>query len=663
MTYDEAEKLAIEYRKKIEYHNKKYYEEDSPEIEDFEYDMLVKALENIEREYPELAVENSPTKYVGGKASEKFSPVIHEVRMESLHDSFSEDELRDFDNRVKNAVENPVYVVEPKIDGLSVSLEYKKGIFVRGSTRGDGDTGEDVTENLKTIKNLPKELSKDIEFLEVRGEVYMSKKNFEDLVREQELNEEKTFKNPRNAAAGSMRQKDAEVTARRNLSILVFNIQRITGYQVKSHKESIEYLKELGLPVCPSYKVCFDIEEAIEEVRRIGDIRGEFEFQTDGAVIKLDSLEQRKLLGSTSKFPRWAEAYKYPPEDKEARLSDIEVNVGRTGVLTPTGIFDPVHLAGTTVSRAALHNEDFIKEKDIRIGDRVMLRKAGDIIPEVVKLVSHENNSRVFEMPKVCPSCGSEVEREEGEAAIRCTNTECPAQLLRHMIHFVSRNAMDIEGLGESILEQLIDNKLVSSPADLYELKFEDIENLERMGKKSSENILSAIEESKNKGLDRLIFSLGIRHIGQKAAKLLSYRFKNIDELILADRDEILTIDGMGEVMAESIVNYFSRPQTIQMIDRLKANGVNMESKNNTLGSLFSGKTFVLTGTLSEYTRGEASEIIEKLGGKVTSSVSKKTSYVLCGEDAGSKLKKAEKLGVKVITENEFKEMCEGNVI
>lgn len=654
MDFSKAEEKYKELKEEINYHNKKYYDEDSPEIDDFEYDKLLKQLEDIENEFPSLISSDSPTQKVGGHASDKFSPVVHEVKMESLHDVFSEDELISFDNKVRQTVSDPLYVVEPKIDGLSVSVEYRHGVFSRGSTRGDGLVGEDITENLMTIKSLPKKLSIDVPFIEVRGEVYMSNENFSLLVRQQELNEEKVFKNPRNAAAGSLRQKDSKVTAKRNLDIFVFNVQRIEGYNFTSHKESLDFLKKLGFKVLPFYNVYDNMQDAIAEINRMGNIRGSLSYQIDGAVVKIDSLLQREILGSTSKFPRWAKAYKYPPEEKCTKLLDIEINVGRTGVLTPTGLFSPVLLMGTTVSRATLHNEDFINEKDIRIGDMVVLRKAGEIIPEVVEVKKHDLNSKRFKMPTKCPSCGANVYREEGEAAIRCTNTSCPAQLLRHLIHFVSRNAMDIEGLGPSLLEQLISKELVKSPADIYLLKKEDLVNIERMGDKSADNIISAIEKSKNNDLYRLVFALGIRHIGEKAAKLLCDKFNTIEKILNASFEEISSIDGFGQIMAESVVEYFKMDQTKELIKKLESCKVKMDCENKVKGDTFTGKTFVLTGTLKSYKRSEAQKIIEDLGGKVSSSVSKKTSFVLAGEDSGSKLTKAQSLGVNIISEEEF---------
>ena len=658
MDFDNAKERVQQLSKELKYHNERYYNNDAPEISDYEYDMMLRELEKIEEKFPNLRKEDSPTQQVGGERSEKFSPVEHLVPMESLHDAFSFDELREFDRKVRAVVTNPSYVVEPKFDGLSVSAEYRNGIFVRGSTRGDGRVGEDITDNLKTIKSLPHRLSKPVEYLEVRGEVYMSNESFLDLLKYQEEHEEKPSKNPRNAAAGSLRQKDSKITAQRKLDIFVFNIQQIEGVDIDSHKQSIDYLSELGFPTAPFYNKYDNIEDVVEEIKRIGDTRGELDFPIDGAVIKVDSFSDREELGSTAKFPRWAEAYKYPPEEKETVLRDIEINVGRTGVLTPTGIFDPILLAGTTVSRATLHNEDFIKDKDIRIGDTVILRKAGEIIPEVVSLKERGENTIPFEMPKICPSCGSPVRREEGDAAVRCTNTSCPAQLMRNLIHFVSRNAMDIDGLGPAILEQLVSNGFVKSPVDLYKLKSDDISNLERMGEQSAANILSAVEKSKQNDLSRLVTGLGIRMIGQKAAKLLCAKFSTIDELMKADLDSIVEIDGIGSVMAENVVQYFALPKTAEMIGEFKALGLKLtepiaEKKNN----IFEGKTFVLTGTLPTLKRSQASKIIEDHGGKVSSSVSKKTDYVLAGEEAGSKLVKAQNLGITILSEEQLFEM------
>lgn len=661
MDLENARKSAEELRKKLNYHAKKYYEEDNPEITDYEYDMMLRELEGIELAYPELVTEDSPTQRVGGAALNKFTPVTHEVPMESLHDSFSEEELFDFDRKVREVVPKVSYVVEPKFDGLSVSLEYRNGIFVRGSTRGDGSVGEDVTENLRTIKTIPKKLTRAVPFLEVRGEVYMSNESFLKLLERQELNEEKPFKNPRNAAAGSLRQKDSRITAQRELDIYVFNIQQIEGVVLNTHKESLDYLTELGFHTPPFYNCYDDMDDVVKEIQRIGKQRGGFSFPVDGAVIKVNAFHDRELIGSTSKFPKWAEAFKYPPEEKETVLLDIEINVGRTGVLTPTGLFEPVLLAGTTVSRATLHNEDFIKEKDIRIGDTVVLRKAGEIIPEVVSVKAHKPDSKPYQMPEHCPSCGSKVQREPGEAALRCDNTQCPAQLLRHLIHFVSRDAMDMEGLGPAVLEQLVAHQLVSSPVDLYSLNKEALVDLERMGEKSAENLLNAVEKSKGNDFYRFIYALGIRHIGLRAAKLLTQRFPTIDQILKATPEEIAAIDGFGQIMAESAAYYFSLPETRTLIDSFRTKGVNLESfeKVESKDLRFSGKTFVLTGALPTYTRAEAGKMIEDRGGKVSSSVSKKTSFVLAGEEVGSKLTKAQKLGVPIISEEEFLAMLQ----
>ncbi len=661
MDINEIKARAEQLRSEILYHNRRYYNEDSPEISDYEYDMLLRELEEIENNYPQLKTPDSPTQRVGGEAAAKFSPVEHAVPMESLHDSFSHGEIADFDRRVRETVSSPVYIVEPKIDGLSVSAEYRNGIFVRGSTRGDGLVGEDITENLKTIKSLPMKLKKPLPYLEVRGEVYMSIESFERVVAAQEERDEKPFKNPRNAAAGSLRQKDAKITKERRLDIFVFNIQQIEGEEITSHKQSLEFLKELGFTVLPFYYECANADEVTEKIEEIGARRGELAFQIDGAVIKLDDLEQRRLLGSTAKFPKWAEAYKYPPEEKETELLDVEINVGRTGVLTPTAIFAPITLAGTTVSRATLHNEDYIREKDIRIGDTVILRKAGEIIPEVVSVSKHKDGSVPFRMPGVCPSCGSPVSYENGEAALRCTNTDCPAQLMRHMIHFVSRDAMDIDGLGEKVLAKLCEKGLISSPLDLYRLTREDILTLEKKKDKSADNLIRAIEASKSNDLYRIVFALGIRHIGQKAAKLLADRFVTLDAIASAGADEIAATEGFGEIMAQSVAAYFALDESKKLVEEIKALGINTrvlkEKKAASEESPFFGKTFVITGTLPNYKRSEAAEIIESLGGKTASSVSKKTDYVLAGDEAGSKLTKAQGLGITIIDEAEFDRM------
>ena len=654
---DEARGRAEELRALLEYHSKKYYDEDDPEIEDYEYDALLRELENIEKAYPELITPDSPTHRVGGHFDNSFEPVVHAVPMESLQDAFSEEEVLEFDERVRRAVDDVQYVVEPKIDGLSVLLEYESGVLVRGSTRGDGVTGEDITANLKTICSIPLRLPEPLELLEVRGEVYMPRSSFEKIVREQELNEEKPFKNPRNAAAGSLRQKNPKITASRGLDIFVFNIQRIRGKEITGHKESLDYLKTLGFHTIPFYRRVSDVHSAVEEIRAIGARRGELSFDIDGAVIKVDDFHEREILGSTSKFPKWALAYKYPPEEKETTLLEIEINVGRTGVLTPTALFEPILLAGTTVSRATLHNEDFIREKGVCLGDRIRLRKAGDIIPEVVAVVSHPAEAQPYQMPRTCPSCGAPVFREEGEAAIRCDNPDCPAQLLRLLIHFCSRDAMDIDGMGPAMLERLHEAGMIHTIPDIYTLDFDRIAEFDRMGEKTAANLRTAIERSKENDLSRLLFALGIRHVGAKAAKLLAQRFGDIDAILAAGAQEIAEIDGFGAVMAQSVWEYFQLEQSRALIDRLKSCGVNMACREKKQEGRFTGMTFVLTGTLAGYTRSEAGKIIEDLGGKLSSSVSKKTSYVLAGENPGSKLDKANKLGVPVLSEEQFNEM------
>lgn len=650
------EKKIEELRKTLRYHSDRYYNDDAPEIEDYEYDMMMRELKELEEKYPEYDAPDSPTKKVGGVADNSFESVAHSVRMESLQDAFSKDELREFSNRVEDTVSDVNYVVEPKIDGLSVSLEYRDGVFLRGSTRGNGDVGEDVSGNLRVIHNIPLKLNKSIPYIEVRGEVYMPKKSFERVVDRQIINGEKPFKNPRNAAAGSLRQKDSSVAASRGLDIFVFNIQQIEGVELSSHKESLDFIKELGFNTIPTYKKVDNIEDAIAEIDRIGEARGSLEYDIDGAVIKVDDFSQRDILGSTAKYPKWAIAFKYPPEEKQTKLLDIEIAVGRTGVLTPTAILESVHLAGTTVSRATLHNQDFINEKGIAIGDVVTVRKAGDIIPEVLCVNEHNSNS-VFKFPDVCPSCGEKVYRDEDEAAIRCINPECPAQLLRNLIHFCSRDAMDIEGLGPAIIETFVNEGMIAKTYDIYNLDFNKILSLEGFKETSANNIINSVNNSKNNDLSKLIFALGIRHIGAKAGKLLADYFKDIDLVMNASVDDILQIDGFGKIMAESVVEFFSSDSTKELIAKLKEAGVNMKSTNVVEDTRFSGMTFVLTGTLPTLKRTEASKIIESFGGKTSSSVSKKTTYVLAGEEAGSKLDKANKLGVQVISEEEFKEM------
>ena len=655
MDFD-AKARIDELTEKLKYYSQKYYMEAISEITDYEYDMLQRELKSLEIEYPEYAHLDSPTVNVGGSVEMRlFTPVEHSVKMESLQDAFSFEELRAFDNRITELAK-PIYSVEPKIDGLSVSLEYENGKFVRGSTRGDGLVGEDVTANLLTVEDIPKEISfKGL--LEVRGEVYMSHKRFLELVERQENEGLAPAKNPRNAAAGSLRQKNPKITAQRKLSTFIFNIQRIEGKEISSHIDSLDFLRELGFSVLPFYYRVNGIESAIDKVSLIGEKRGELPFDIDGAVIKLDNLTERDIFGSTAKFPKWAVAYKYPPEEKETKLLSIEINVGRTGALTPTACFEPVSLAGTTVSRAVLHNEDFIAEKDIRIGDKIIVRKAGDIIPEVIGVSEHCRNSSVFEMPKNCPSCGALVTREEGEAVIRCTNAECPAQLARHLIHFASRDAMDIEGLGPAVVSLLLEKELIHHPYDLYTLNVSDLASLERMGDKSAQNLISAIENSKDNDLYRLIFGLGIRHIGAKAAKLVADKMQNMDAILNATAEDFMSIDGFGEIMAKSLAEFLALPESRELIGKFKDLGLNMQSKTLITDTRFEGMTFVLTGTLPTYKRSEAAAIIEGFGGKTASSVSKKTTYVLAGEEAGSKLDKANALGVAVIDEAKFNEM------
>lgn len=658
MEFEKARLRAEELRTLLNYHSHKYYVEDDPEIEDSEYDMLQRELAAIEKEYPELITADSPTQRVGGSAEGMFEPVVHSVPLESLQDAFSLAEVQAFITRVKSDFPNAEFVVEPKIDGLSVALEYENGVLVRGSTRGDGVTGENVTANLRTVNSIPLRLKKDVT-IEVRGEVYMPKRVFADLAREQELNGEKPFKNPRNAAAGSLRQKNPSVTATRGLDIFVFNVQRYDGDELTGHKQSIDYLKELGFKTIPFYNKFTDSGDIEKELARIGEIRSSLPFDIDGAVIKTDSFAMREEIGSTAKFPRWALAFKYPPEEKETSVVDIEVAVGRTGVLTPTAVFEPVLVSGSTVSRATLHNQDFINEKGICIGDRVIIRKAGDIIPEVVKVVSHKENSVTFELPKLCPSCSAPVIREEGEAAVRCVNPECPAQLLRNLIHFCSRDAMDIEGMGDAVLEKLVSNGLLTKASDIYTLKKEDFMTLEGFKDKSSQNLVEAVDASKKNDLAKLIFALGIRHVGQKAGKLLAEHFGTMQALAAASVEELTAIDGFGGIMARSVADFFALEQSKKEIEALAALGVNMASLKEKADSRFEGMTFVLTGTLPTYSRNEASEIIEKFGGKTSSSVSKKTSCVLAGEDAGSKLVKAQSLGIRIISEEEFNEMIQ----
>ena len=650
---DEIVKRIKELTKLVERYNYHYYVLDDPLVSDYEYDRVNHELMDLEREYPQYIQPNSPSFRIGGSTYNTFAQVQHTVRMDSLQDVFSFDEIREFDQRVRETVGDVTYVIEHKIDGLSVSLEYTDGVFTRGSTRGDGFVGEDVTENLKTIHSIPLFIENAPHFLEVRGEVYMPRSSFEKLARQQEEEGSSRFKNPRNAAAGSLRQKDPKITAKRMLDIFVFNLQQIEGITLSSHAESLRYLAELGFKVSPDYYVTSDIEDAIHKIEEIGDLRGKLSFDIDGAVVKVDSFAQRESLGVTAKYPKWAVAFKYPPEEKETILRDIEVKVGRTGALTPTAVFDPILLAGTTVSRAVLHNQDFINEKQIAIGDTIVVRKAGEIIPEVVTVAKHAGGP-VFQLPSHCPSCSSPVVREEGEAVVRCTNIECPAQLLRNLIHFASRDAMDIEGLGPALLEDLIDAKMVASPSDLYALDYVKIAEMDGKGEVSAENLRISVEKSKQNDLSRLIFALGIRGIGAKAAQLLARKFGSMDAILIASAEEIETIDGFGKIMAENVAEFFSHRPNCDMINRLKDAGVNMLSFEQPTSDELAGKTFVLTGTLPTLSRSEAKALIEAAGGKVSSSVSKKTAYVVAGEEAGSKLDKANELGIAVIGEQEL---------
>ena len=650
-----AELRLKELYEVIEKHNYNYYVLDAPTIEDDEYDALMREVKTIEKEYPDLISPLSPTLRVGGFALTTFEKVTHAVQMGSLQDVFSEEELYAFDKRVREEV-IPEYSVEPKIDGLSVSLEYRDGIFVRGSTRGDGFIGEDITENLRTIRTIPLKINEELPFLEVRGEVYMPRESFAALVAEQEDKGEQPAKNPRNAAAGSLRQKDSSVTAKRGLDIFIFNIQQIEGKEISCHSESIDYLKSLGFKTI-SYKLYDNIKDAVKRIREIGMEKHDYSYDTDGAVIKVNSFSQRDILGATSKVPKWAVAFKYPPEEKETTLREIEINVGRTGALTPVAIFDPIILAGTSVSRASLHNQEIISQLDIRLGDRIIVRKAGEIIPEVVKVASHAENSQPFIIPDICPVCGHKAVREDDEAAIRCINPNCKAQLLRRIEHFASRDAMNIDGLGEAIVEALCNNGLIESPADLYELKEEDLLKLPKFKEKSAKNLIEAINKSKENQLDRLVFAIGIRGIGRRSAELLCKRFGDIDSLMKANKEDILAIDTFGEVLADNVVNAFNDEEMISFIERLRSYGLKLVYDKAGGGDKFSGLSFVLTGTLPTLKREEAKEMIENMGGKCSGSVSKKTNYVVAGEAAGSKLTKANELGITVISEEDLLNM------
>ena len=663
MKKNEAKQRIKELRKKTEYYAGKYYDDDKPEISDFEYDMLMVELRNLEKEFPEFKSKESLTQKVGGHVKEGFEKVTHEVPLQSLQDVFSIEEVEEYVNKInekaeENEIQNKTYVVETKIDGLSAALEYKNGKFVRGATRGNGLVGEDVTENLKTVKTIPMEINENID-ITVRGEVFISKKDFEKMNQEREENEEELFANARNAAAGSLRQLDSKITKKRPLDIYIFNVQKIEGKKFNSHYEELEYLAKLGFNVNPVRIACHSMEEIEKAIKKIGDDRENLTFGIDGAVVKVDDLNFREILGTTAKTPRWAVAYKYPPETKETIVKDIICQVGRTGVITPMAILEPVVVAGSKISKTTLHNEDFIKEKGLKIGDTVVIQKAGDVIPEIVKVVVEKRTGKEkdFEMPKVCPVCGAEAVREEGEAAVRCTGIECPAKLFRNLVHFVSREAMNIDGLGESIIKQLLDKNLISNMADIYTLQFEEIASLKKNGQKFASNLVNSINASKQNDLSRLITAFGIRHVGTKAAKILAKKYKNIDNLINATSEELALIDDIGPIVANSIREFFLQDQTIDLINKLKGAGVNMEHEEEMIDNRFDGKIFVLTGSLENYTRKEAGDLIEKFGGKVSGSVSKKTDYLLAGEDAGSKLIKAQGLGITILTENEFSDM------
>ena len=644
-----------ELRERLNQNAYLYYVLDSPELSDYEYDMLNRRLVQLETEHPEEITPDSPTQRVGGYALSTFAAVTHPVPLESLQDSFSESEVADFDAKVREKLSHVEYSVEPKVDGLSIALEYRDGKFVQGATRGDGKVGEDVTENLRTIRSLPKELPDKLPRLIVRGEVYMSKEVFARLNAEREENGEAHFANPRNAAAGSLRQQDPKVAAKRHLDVAIFNLQLAEGKSFSTHSETLDYLRSQGFPVIPNLVVT-ELEDALEEIRRIGRDRAELPFDMDGAVVKLNSLSDREILGSTSKVPRWAIAFKYPPEEKESVVEDIVVQVGRTGVLTPKAVLSPVRLAGTTVTNATLHNQDFIAEKDIRVGDTVLVRKAGEIIPEVVRVLPEKRpeGAMPYHLPTSCPVCGAPVYREPGESATRCTGAECPAQLLRNLCHFTSREAMDIDGVGPAVLEQMVNAGLVHNAADLYSLTVQDIAQLDRMGDKSARNAVHAIEESRSRDLSKLLCALGIRQIGAKAAQVLARHFGSFDALAAATEEELTAIDDVGGITAKCLRQWLESPQSQDLISRLKAAGVNMECHDLPTADTLTGKTFVLTGTLSSLGRKEAEEAIARLGGKASGSVSKKTSYVVAGEEAGSKLRKAQELGIPVLSEAEF---------
>ncbi len=664
MTSTEAKQKVQELRNTLQEWADKYYDEDSPVVSDFEYDMKMNELKELEKQFPELITKDSLTQKVGGHVKEGFQKVEHEVPLQSLQDIFSFEELEEFSQRVEKAArENQIkdiqYVVETKIDGLSCALEYQNGIFVRGATRGNGLIGEDVTENLKTMKAIPQKLKEAIN-ITVRGEVFIGKEEFEKMNQEREILEKPLFANARNAAAGSLRQLDSKITAKRPLDIYIFNVQKIEGKEFNSHYEELLYLETLGFHVNPIKVRCKTIPEVIKEIEKIGENREALSFGIDGAVVKVDNLTLREKMGTTSKVPRWAIAYKYPPEKKETKLRDIICQVGRTGAITPMAILEPVKVAGSTISKTTLHNEDFIKEKDLKIGDTVVIQKAGDVIPEVVEVKKEKRTGEEidFEMPAVCPVCGGPAIREEGEAVLRCTGIECPAKLLRNIVHFVSREAMNIDGLGYAIIEQLMEKDLIHNIADIYTLTLDEIASLKKNGKKFAQNLVDSINKSKENDLFQLITALGIRHIGVKGAKILANKYKSMDKLMQASKESLAMTEEIGEVTANSIYNFFHQEQTIDLIQKLKQAKVNMKKiEEEEVEQVLQGKNFVLTGSLEKYSRKEASDIIEKLGGKTSGSVSKKTDYVLAGEDAGSKLEKAKELGIAILTEEEFEQM------
>ena len=644
-----------ELREKLNENARLYYTLDASTMSDYEYDRLYRRLQELEAAHPEEITPDSPTQRVGDAVLNDFAEVRHPVPLESLEDVFDGDEVKGFLSKVLETLPRAEYSLEPKVDGLSVALEYRDGRFYQGATRGDGRVGEDVTGNLRTVRSIPKNLPEKLPRLIVRGEVYMARSVFDRINEELELEGKPLMANPRNAAAGSLRQKDPKVCAKRQLDIAVFNLQLVEGRSFATHSETLDYLREQGFPVIP-HTVLRDPEEILEQIQKLGDGRMDFPYDIDGAVVKLNDLSDRSILGSTAKCPKWAVAYKYPPEQKESRVADIVVQVGRTGVLTPKAVLEPVRLAGTTVTNATLHNQDYITEKDIRIGDTVVVQKAGEIIPEIVSVVKEKRpeGTTPYHLPDKCPVCGAAVLRDPDGAAVRCTGAECPAQLLRNMIHFASRDAMDIDGVGPAVLQQLIESGLVSNPADLYELRAEQLEGLDRMGKKSAQNAVDAIARSKENDLWRLIFALGIRQVGAKAAKILATHFGSMDGLRRATAEELTEIDDVGAVTADYITHWMQSDQAADLLARLQKVGVNMECHQELVDRRFAGMTFVLTGALTRFTREEAGEMIELRGGKVSSSVSKKTTYVVAGENAGSKLKKAGELGVSVLSEEEF---------